>query len=101
VQVQRVTPGRRAPARLVGSILARDLTVSGERWSKGRRLTADDLAALSVAVPGGKNCSVIAFRAAARSVAGGTGRFGPAKTAAGSTSPTAGSSSFQSRAKPA
>jgi hypothetical protein len=52
VQVQRVTPGRRAPARLVGSILARDLTVSGERWSKGRRLTADDLAALSVAVPG-------------------------------------------------
>jgi molybdopterin biosynthesis enzyme len=52
VQVQRVTPGRRAPARLVGSILARDLTVLGERWSKGRRLTADDLAALSVAVPG-------------------------------------------------
>jgi molybdopterin biosynthesis enzyme len=52
VQVQRVTPGRRAPARLVGSILARDLSVSGERWSKGRRLSADDLAALSVAEPG-------------------------------------------------
>ena len=47
MQVQRVTPGRRVPARLAGSILARDLVVSGERWSKGRRLTADDLAALS------------------------------------------------------
>jgi len=44
VQVQRVTPGRRVPARLAGSILARDLVVSGARWSKGRRLTADDLA---------------------------------------------------------
>jgi len=52
VQVQRVTPGRRVPARLVGSILARDLVVSGTRWSKGRRLTADDLAALAAAEPG-------------------------------------------------
>jgi len=37
------------PARLVGAILARDLTVSGQRWSKGRRLTSDDLAALAAA----------------------------------------------------
>jgi len=52
VQVQRITPGRRAPARLVGSILARDLTVGGDRWSKGRRLSQDDLAALAAAQPG-------------------------------------------------
>jgi hypothetical protein len=52
VQVQRVSPGRRVPARLVGAILTRDLTVSGARWSKGRRLSADDLAALAAAEPG-------------------------------------------------
>ena len=52
MQVQRVTPGRRVPARLVGSVLARDLVVSGTRWSKGRRLNADDLAALAAAEPG-------------------------------------------------
>ena len=40
------------PARLAGAVLARDLTVSGERWRKGRRLTADDLAALAAADPG-------------------------------------------------
>jgi hypothetical protein len=52
VQVLRVTPGRRAPARLVGAVLARDLTVGGSRWSKGRRLSADDLQALAAADPG-------------------------------------------------
>ena len=52
MQVQRVTPGRRAPARLVGAVLTRDLTVSGKRWSKGRRLSADDLAALAAAEQG-------------------------------------------------
>jgi hypothetical protein len=52
VQVQRVTPGRRAPARLAGAILARDLVVSGSRWAKGRRLTAEDLAALASADAG-------------------------------------------------
>ena len=52
MQVQRVTPGKRAPARLVGAILARDLTVSGQRWSKGRRLSADDLAVLAAAEAG-------------------------------------------------
>ena len=40
------------PARLVGAILARDLTISGQRWSKGRRLSADDLAVLAAAEAG-------------------------------------------------
>jgi hypothetical protein len=52
MQVQRVIPGRRAPARLVGAVLARDLTISGRRWSKGRRLSADDLATLAAASTG-------------------------------------------------
>ena len=52
MRVERVTPGRRAPARLVGSILARDLAIGRERWTKGRRLTAADLAALTAAHPG-------------------------------------------------
>jgi hypothetical protein len=52
VRVERVTPGKRAPARLVGSILARDLSIGRERWAKGRRLTAADLAALTAAHPG-------------------------------------------------
>jgi Probable molybdopterin binding domain len=52
VQVHRVTPGRRAPARLAGAILARDMTVGGVRWTKGRRLSSDDLAALAAADPG-------------------------------------------------
>ena len=52
MRVERVTPGRRAPARLAGSVLTRDLTVDGKRWSKGRRLTAEDLLALAAAEPG-------------------------------------------------
>jgi hypothetical protein len=52
VRVERVAPGRRAPARLAGAILARDLIVGGARWVKGRRLTADDLQALGGAEPG-------------------------------------------------
>ena len=40
------------PARLVGAVLARDVTVAGARWSKGRRLSSDDLAALAAADPG-------------------------------------------------
>ena len=38
VRVERVIPGRRAPGRLAGAILTRDLTVGGKRWPKGRRL---------------------------------------------------------------
>ena len=40
------------PARLVGAVLARDLTVGGTRWAKGRRLSGDDLLALAAAEPG-------------------------------------------------
>jgi Probable molybdopterin binding domain len=52
VRVERITPGRRIPGRLEGGVLARDLTVGGRRWSKGRRLTDQDLAALAGADPG-------------------------------------------------
>ena len=58
MRVERVTPGKRAPARLVGSILARDLTLGGERWAKGRRLSSADLAALAAA-PAGVPVSVL------------------------------------------
>jgi len=52
VRVERVTPGRRAPATLTGAVLARDLKVGGTRWVKGRRLSAEDLLALATAEPG-------------------------------------------------
>ena len=52
MRVERVIPGRRVPGRLAGAVLARDLTVGGQRWSKGRRLTADDLLALAAEEPG-------------------------------------------------
>ena len=52
MRVDRLTPGRRAPARLEGSILARDLAIGEGRWSKGRRLSAGDLAVLGAADPG-------------------------------------------------
>jgi hypothetical protein len=45
VRLERLTPGRRPPAGLVGAVLARDLVVGRERWSKGRRLSAADLEA--------------------------------------------------------
>lgn len=40
------------PARLAGAILARDLVVGGKRWTKGRRLSAEDLVAIGAADPG-------------------------------------------------
>jgi hypothetical protein len=49
VRVELVRPGTRIPRRLAGAVLTRDLDVAGEIWSKGRRLSADDLIALSVA----------------------------------------------------
>jgi len=52
VRVEQVTPGRRAPGRLVDGVLTRDISVDGKRWVKGRRLTADDLLALAAADPG-------------------------------------------------
>jgi hypothetical protein len=51
VRVERVSPGRRVPARLAGAVLARDLVVGGRRWNKGRRLSGDDLLALGGADP--------------------------------------------------
>ena len=52
MQVLRLNPGRRAPARLAGAVLARDVRIGAARWVKGRRLSADDLAALAGAEPG-------------------------------------------------
>jgi hypothetical protein len=52
VQVHRVTPGRRVPARLAGAVLARDVRIGAARWSKGRRLSAADMVALAGAEPG-------------------------------------------------
>ncbi|HET7169717.1 MAG TPA: molybdopterin-binding protein [Candidatus Limnocylindrales bacterium] len=52
MRVERLTPGRRASPRLAGAILTRELRIGGQRWRKGRRLTADDLLALGAAEPG-------------------------------------------------
>jgi hypothetical protein len=41
------------PPELVGAVLARDLTVGGSRWSKGRRLSATDLALFAASPPSG------------------------------------------------
>jgi hypothetical protein len=67
VRVERLEPGRPAPATLAGvvdPVLARDLTVDGERWSKGRRLSPSDLACLaspsaSVSPPGAVSVLVL------------------------------------------
>ncbi len=53
MRVVRLVPGGPAPVDLAGdpapeAVLARDLTVGGHRWSKGRRLTPADLAALGM-----------------------------------------------------
>ena len=39
--------GQSVPDDLVGSVLTRDLTIAGERWSKGRRLSRADLDLMS------------------------------------------------------
>jgi len=51
VRLERLVPGRRPPRHLVGAVLTRDLAVGGQRWSKGRRLSTDDLAAVAAAAP--------------------------------------------------
>lgn len=51
MRVERVIPGRRVAGGLAGAVLTRDLTIGGRRWSKGRRLSADDLLALATADP--------------------------------------------------
>lgn len=56
MRTARVPPGEPVPAGLVGAVLTRDLVLDGERWSKGRRLSAADLERLararSVVAPG-------------------------------------------------
>lgn len=47
------TSGEDVPADLLGSVLARDLFVGGARWSKGRRLSAADLALFAASPPAG------------------------------------------------
>jgi molybdopterin biosynthesis enzyme len=49
VRVERVHPGSPVASSLEGAVLARDLAVGGERWSKGRRLSRADLARLAAA----------------------------------------------------
>jgi hypothetical protein len=39
----RITLGERPAQGLAGGVLTRDLTIGGQRWSKGRRLSPDDL----------------------------------------------------------
>ncbi len=46
MRLERLAAGRPS-AHLVGAVLPRDVRVGGERWSKGRRLSADDLARLA------------------------------------------------------
>lgn len=50
MKIVRVVPGSPLPGpagSLAGAVLARDLVVGGERWRKGRRLDAADLARLA------------------------------------------------------
>jgi molybdopterin biosynthesis enzyme len=49
VRAERVHPGSPITSSLEGAVLARDLAVAGERWSKGRRLSRVDLARLAAA----------------------------------------------------
>jgi len=51
VKVARITLGAEAPGSLAGAVLTRDIEVAGSRWSKGRRLSPDDLTVLAGAVP--------------------------------------------------
>ena len=43
MRTARITLGTRPTENLVGAVLTRDLSIAGERWSKGRRLSAADL----------------------------------------------------------
>jgi hypothetical protein len=58
VRIEQLVPGERPDPDLVGAILTGDLQVAGERWPKGRQLSATDLASLAAADPG----SVIGHR---------------------------------------
>lgn len=49
MRIARVGTDARRFDGLEGAVLTRDIRVAGEHWSKGRRLSADDLARLSTA----------------------------------------------------
>jgi len=51
LRVERLTLGQPPGRDLVGAVIARDLRIGGERWSKGRVLSAADLAVLAAASP--------------------------------------------------
>ncbi len=54
MQVERIEPGapidHQRAAALEGAVLTRDLDIGGERWRKGRRLTADEVRSLAVSI---------------------------------------------------
>ena len=43
MRTARVVLGERSADGVVGSVLTRDLTIAGQRWSKGRRLSTADV----------------------------------------------------------
>ena len=47
MRLERIEPGRPPQPELVGAVLPRDLSIGGQRWSKGRRLSLDDLSVLA------------------------------------------------------
>jgi molybdopterin biosynthesis enzyme len=51
VRIEQLVLGSRPDPDLVGAVLTGDLQVAGERWPKGRRLSATDLATLAGAEP--------------------------------------------------
>lgn len=51
MRVAHIRLGTASPADHAGAVLTRDLEVGGERWSKGRVLSPDDLVAIARAVP--------------------------------------------------
>ena len=51
MRVARIRLGTAGPASLAGAVLTRDIEVAGERWTKGRHLSAADLERLGWAVP--------------------------------------------------
>ena len=52
MRLERIAPGTRPSSGLEGAVLTRDLRIGGARWSKGRRLSSDDLAAVAAAPAG-------------------------------------------------
>jgi hypothetical protein len=52
LRVERLILGRPPGRDLAGAVIARDLRIGGERWSKGRVLSTADLTVLAAASPG-------------------------------------------------